>query len=121
VVHGHGQLMELDDGSGRYEYVGNPNESFPYYIGAGLYRRSAFERVGLFDSDLKFGEDTDWYMRAREAQLGVLRLPEVTLLVRRHSRNMTNGKSMTELNTLRVFKKQLDRRRQENMRPQTGP
>jgi glycosyl transferase family 2 len=111
VVHGHGQLMELDETSGRYEYVGNPSESFPYYIGAGLYRRSAFERVGLFDTELKFAEDTDWYIRAGELKLTLLRVPEVTLLVRRHSRNMTNGKSVTELNTLRVFKKQLDRKR----------
>jgi GT2 family glycosyltransferase len=113
VVHGYGQLMECDTRTGRYEYVGNPSESFPFYIGAGLYRRTAFERVGLFDSDLKFGEDTDWFNRAYEANIGLLRVPEVTLLVRRHGKNMTNGKSLAELNTLRVFKKQLDRKRQE--------
>ena len=113
VVHGHGQLMEFDNGSKRYEYVGNPEESFPYYIGAGLYRRQAFERVGLFDVELKFAEDTDWFNRAHHLKIGLLRVPEVTLLVRRHGQNMTNGKSLTELNTLRVFKKQLDRKRSE--------
>jgi len=117
VVHGHGQLMEFDTGSKRYEYVGNPEESFPYYIGAGLYRRQAFERVGLFDVELKFGEDTDWFNRAQHLKIGLLRLPEVTLLVRRHGQNMTNGKSLTELNTLRVFKKQLDRKRSEGADP----
>jgi hypothetical protein len=111
VVHGYGQLMEFDAGSRSYKYVGNPQESFPYYIGAGLYRRSAFEKVGLFDAALKFAEDTDWFTRAREAEIGLLRVPEITLLVRRHDQNMTNGKSLTELNTLRVFKKQLDRKR----------
>lgn len=114
VVHGYGQLMEYDTSSGGYEYVGNPRESFPFYIGAGLYRRSAFECVGLFDPELTFAEDTDWFNRAKEANIGLLRVPEVTLLVRRHSQNMTNGKSLTELNTLRVFKKQIDRKRKEN-------
>jgi hypothetical protein len=111
VVHGYGQLMEYDAGTGRYEYVGNPMESFPSYIGAGLYRRNAFDRVGLFDAALKFAEDTDWFNRAREANIGLLRVSEVTLLVRRHGQNMTNGKSFTELNALRVLKMKLDRKR----------
>lgn len=112
VVHGHGQLMVYDEQIGDYEYVGNPKESFPFYIGAGVYRRSAFEKVGLFDEDLQFAEDTDWFNRAKEKKLEVIRIPEVTLFVRRHSQNMTRGKSLTELNMLRVFKKQLDRKRQ---------
>ena len=111
VVHGYAQLMEQDPRTGRFEYIGNPGESFRWYIGAALYRRVAFERTGLFDPDLRFGEDTDWFNRAREAGLGLLRVEAVTLLVRRHGRNMTNGKSPLELNHLRVMKKQVDRRR----------
>jgi hypothetical protein len=111
VVRGYGQLLQFDDATGRYELVGNAKESFPDYIGAGLYRRRAFERVGLFDAELQFAEDTDWFNRARESGIGVLRLAEVTLLVRRHAQNMTRGKSIVELNALRVFKKAIDRRR----------
>lgn len=113
LVHGHAQLMEESSEPGRYEFVGNPRESFPYYIGAALYRRSAFERVGLFDKDLKFAEDTDWFNRATEIGIDVERLDLVTLHVLRHSDNMTRGKSLVELNTLKVFKKSLDRRRAE--------
>lgn len=115
VVHGYGQLMEFTPETGRYEFVGNPKESFPYYIGAALYRRAAFERVGLFDTELQFAEDTDWFNRAIESKIGVLRVPEVTLFVRRHSQNMTRGKSLVELNTLRVFKKAIDRKRARDM------
>lgn len=111
VVHGHAQVMELDPATQRYEYVGNPNESFPYSIAAALYRRRVFQRVGLFDADLIFGEDTDWYKRAEELEIGIKRLEEVTLLVRRHTQNMTRGKSLVEVNGLRVFKKALDRSR----------
>jgi Glycosyl transferase family 2 len=112
VVHGYGQLMELDAAAGRYEYVGNPRESFPFYIGATLFRRAAFEKVGLFDTELRFAEDTDWFNRAIEAGIKLERLAQVTLLVRRHGQNLTHGKSLVELNTLRVFKKALDRKRQ---------
>ncbi len=114
VVHGHGQLMDLDAATGKYEYVGNPKESFPFYIGAALFRRSVFETVGLFDSKLRFAEDTDWFYRAQEIGVALKRLSQVTLLVRRHQQNMTRGKSLVELNSLRVFKNILDRRRQRD-------
>jgi hypothetical protein len=113
LVRGFAQLMAVGPATGSFEYIGNPKESFPYYIGAGLYRRSAFQKVGLFDAELKFAEDTDWFTRAREKRLKIEQLEQVTLLVRRHDNNMTRGKSLVELNMLRVFKKALDRQRGE--------
>ena len=111
VVIGHGQLMR-DDADGRDQvFVGNPRESFPWYISAALFRREAFTKVGRFDETLHFGEDSDWFKRAAEAALTIERLPNVSLLVRRHAGNMTRGKSMAELNVLRVFKNALDRQR----------
>jgi GT2 family glycosyltransferase len=110
AVHGHAQLLE-QRATGGFEYVGNPNETFPYYVGAGLYRRQAFERVGLFDPELKFAEDTDWFSRALEANLALMRVPAVTLLVRRHGQNMTNDDAQARLHIMRAYKKQLDRKR----------
>ena len=51
--------------------------------------------------------------RDRKARIRHERLPEVTLLVRRHGGNMTAGKSKEELNrsALAAFKKALDRSR----------
>jgi GT2 family glycosyltransferase len=111
VVHGHAQLFRRGDAADGIEYLGNPEESFASYLGAGLYRREVFSRVGLFDEDLRYSEDVDWYNRADETGIGVARLAIVTLLVRRHAGNMTRGKSLVELNHLRVFKKLLDRKR----------
>jgi len=111
VVHGYAQLARYSPASGAYEYLGNPVESFPYYIGAALYRRAVFTQVGLFDPTLPFGEDTDWFTRAREKNANIKRLKEVTLVVRRHGKNMTYGRSRAELMQLRVFKKSLDRMR----------
>lgn len=111
IVHGYGHLMRLQPESGRYEFYGNPREGFLFYIGAGLYRRRVFDAVGLFDSNLEFGEDTDFYNRAHELDRPVERLDEITLHVRRHDKNMTRGRSLVELNMLRVFKLALDRKR----------
>jgi hypothetical protein len=111
VAHGRAQMLVRNPDTGAYDYVGNPQESFPFYIGAGLYRRRAFERIGLFDTDLRYAEDADWFHRAAEAKLAIARPEAVTLLVRRHGANMTAGKTLVELNALRVFKKALDRRR----------
>jgi hypothetical protein len=62
---------------------------------------------------LRFGEDIDWYMRARDQSIRIKRLDQVTLFVRRHGQNMTQAATRAELSPLRMVKKALDRRRQE--------
>jgi hypothetical protein len=105
VVRGHAQIVRKNPESGELDYVGNPAESFAHYIGAGLYRREAFQKVGLFDTGLRFNEDSDWYVRARGLGVGLDRLPRVTLLVRRHEQNMTRGRSSQEMGQLRLLRK----------------
>ena len=125
VVHGHAQMLILDEESGEFHPEGNPAESFPYFIGAGLYRREAFETVGLFDVSLRFAEDTDWYTRLKESGLRVERLAQVTLQVRRHGDSMTAQKTPEELRatTLGAFRKALQRARQAGtpQRQETPP
>ncbi|MCF6342538.1 MAG: glycosyltransferase [Bacteroidales bacterium] len=119
IVRGYAQLV-IVEANGQAIYTGNPQESFPDYIGAGLYRKSVFSTVGLFDPELRFGEDSDWFNRAKEMNTNIKRLDEVTLYVRRHDKNMTEGKSLVELNILKVFKKKLERKRMEKP-PKTKP
>jgi hypothetical protein len=121
VVHGYAQLLEWDAATGAYEYRGNPREAFAWYIGAALYRKRVFGTVGLFDPTLTFGEDVDWFNRANEHGVPIKRLEAVTLHVRRHGRNMTQGKSLVQLNMLRVFKKVLDRQRTGAAEPGGAP
>jgi hypothetical protein len=113
VVHGRAQVTRLTTYDAPGEYLGSPSESFPYYLGAGVYRRRAFERVGVFDADLRFSEDSDWFTRAASRGLNIVEMDEVTLLVRRHDANITRGKSLPDLDLLRLFKKAIDRRRAE--------
>jgi hypothetical protein len=111
VVHGRVQLARFTTYEDHGEYVGSPTETFRYSIAAGVYRRRAFERVGLFDRALRYGEDSDWFLRGKELGLRIIELDEIVLIARRHEGNMTRGKSLAELQPLQLFKNVLDRRR----------
>jgi GT2 family glycosyltransferase len=115
VIQGYAQVMKYNFEINDYEYIGKPKESFPYSIAAAIYRKSVFAKVGLFDR-LMFGEDMDWFYRAIELKAKIKRLEDVTLIVRRHDKNMTRGKSVVERNMLRVVKKHLDRVRVQEIR-----
>jgi glycosyltransferase involved in cell wall biosynthesis len=58
-------------------------------VGAALYRRSLFERIGPFDETLVGCEDFDWYSRAVEGGARSLQIDDVTLFYRRHPGNLT--------------------------------
>jgi hypothetical protein len=110
VVIGRAQLMAQSE-DGAFQAVGSPAESFTSYIGAALYRRRAFQRNGLFDPLLRFGEDTDWFANARHTDTRVDRIDAITLLVRRHAQNSTRDLTGIELNPIRLIKNALDRKR----------
>jgi glycosyltransferase involved in cell wall biosynthesis len=76
-----------------------------------LTRRAAQERVGAFDVRLRAGQDLDWLLRAREAGLVFVEVPEVAVRRRLHATN--KGRRQPELarQRCRVLKAALDRRR----------
>jgi glycosyltransferase involved in cell wall biosynthesis len=115
VSTGFGQLKKLDLATGHYKDLGTPLLK-PYFIGAGLYRREIFERVGLFDPTLVFGEDNDWYRRLIESGLNWERVQQVSLFVRRHGKNMTAQLTPKELQKtiLLAAKRVIDRTRRAN-------
>ena len=92
------------------EAVGEP--AFSVNLGSAIIRKSVFERVGLFDETMRYSEDVDWFMRAREKGAAIATIDAVTLLYRQHEENMTRGKSTSELNVLKALKRSLDRRRE---------
>ena len=85
---------------------------FSVNLGSAVIRKSVFERIGLFDETMRYSEDVDWFMRARESGAAIVTIDAVTLLYRQHEQNMTRGKSTAELNVLKALKKSLDRRRE---------
>lgn len=104
------QLSETDNGEMRAEEFAEP--AFSVNLGSAIIRKSVFERVGLFDETMRYSEDVDWFMRAREAGAAIVTIDAVTLFYRQHEQNMTRGKSTSELNVLKALKRSLDRRRE---------
>jgi glycosyltransferase involved in cell wall biosynthesis len=102
-------LSETEDGKTQAKEFAEP--AFSVNLGSAIIRKSVFERVGLFDETMRYSEDVDWFMRAREAGAAIKTIDAVTLLYRQHEQNMTRGKSASELNVLMALKKSLDRRR----------
>ena len=108
IVKGLTQVQERLPGN-TYGPVGKP---FVFWnLGGTLYRREVFTVVGPFDEGLRYAEDLDWFLRARDAGIDLRLLDQVTQLHRRHGGNMTEGRTPGELNILRVVKASLDRRR----------
>ena len=110
VVQGYAQIMREMPDTGQYEFIGSPLDIFLDYLGAALYRRTAFDKAGMLDEALRFSEDVDWFIRARECGLAIERLEQVSLLVRRHGRNMTRVQAADNPG-LMVLRKFMERRR----------
>lgn len=84
----------------------------PYYfinLTSALYRRSAFDKVGLLDKTLRYGEDLDWFLRAWENKVTKETTDIIFLNYYKHSHNMTRNKNLVELGLVQVFKRRKDR------------
>ena len=103
-------LSQTVDGQTQANEFGEP--AFSVNLGSAVIRKSVFERVGWFDETMRYSEDVDWFMRAREAGAAIVTIDAVTLFYRQHEENMTRGKSTSELNVLKALKRSLDRRRE---------
>jgi len=82
-----------------------------YNLGASLIRASVMQTVGTFDETMRYSDDWDWFVRAREKHIRIEFLPGVTLVNRRHAENLSNERDVGNHYTLMMVKKALDRRR----------
>jgi glycosyltransferase involved in cell wall biosynthesis len=58
-----------------------------------MVRKTCYQKVGLFNTSLKNGEDTEWLLRARDAGLISARVPFVFIKRRIHDTNLTVSQS----------------------------
>lgn len=78
-----------------------------------LIRRTVFDRLGLFDTALRVGSDTDWFMRVRDTGLIEAKVPEVVVKRRLHDGNLTRPDLASRDQLLETMKKSLERRRRQ--------
>jgi len=109
VVQGFGQLKKLATEPARG--LCSHREMLGDLLTAAIYRRKAFRRVGLFNQDLGFGEENDWYNRARRFGVKIRQVNGVMLLQRREV-----SETLQELNALRELKHALDQKRETDFR-----
>ncbi|MCE9547737.1 MAG: glycosyltransferase family 2 protein [Planctomycetia bacterium] len=82
-----------------------------FLIGAGLYRRAAFEQVGRFDPAMRMGEDLDWIATARHKQAAHVQIAEPVMIYRRRAGSLTDGKTFHELNVMTALRRSIERHR----------
>lgn len=90
----------------------------PYMlVSATLFTRTALAAVGPFDESLRYyGDDLDWFIRARDLGVGIYTLDEITLHWRLHGGNASHRSTRDhhagrDAALTEVVKRTLDRRR----------
>lgn len=124
-VWGHSLVAHLNSSDDAMPAVVSPKDgqTLPLFlVGAGLYRRQAFERVGLFDPTMRMAEDLDWIARARQTHCPQLVIDAQVLTYRKHAGGMTAGKSFEQLNVMAMLRRSIARQRTAgNSRPIPTP
>jgi glycosyltransferase involved in cell wall biosynthesis len=116
---GHLQYISVDDSrSDRFaEACRAAAPILNYNLSASLFRARIFQTVGLFDEAMRYSDDWDWFVRAREQGVKIEIIPEISLINRRHAENLSNQRETGNHFTLMMLKKALDRRRSEGKKP----
>jgi glycosyltransferase involved in cell wall biosynthesis len=82
-----------------------------WVLGTLVVRRTAFEQVGNFATGYAAANDSDWFFRAKAAEIPMAVVPELLLLKRIHGANESGRAKEVLSELLRVVKSSLDRQR----------
>ena len=113
LVVGLGQYESLQsrptDAVASFAAVGN--EMLTLQLGTALFRRELFDTVGRFDETLRYCDDWDWFLRARELGVRLLLHRDLIVHQRLHGGNITRQQQVSQHYQILMFKKSLERRR----------
>ncbi|HEV7348078.1 glycosyltransferase family A protein [Telluribacter sp.] len=112
VVMGLSKVV-FEEGAIRERFaVGEEQLTAPFIlVSSALFRRTAFELVGLFNEELHAANDLDWFNRIREDKVPLVVLPTISLYYSRHSTNASNDTEWLRMEMMKALKFSLDRRR----------
>jgi glycosyltransferase involved in cell wall biosynthesis len=109
VVVGRVQYLLIEEDRRVFQEFSQP--ALGVNLGAGLYQKSLFDKLGYFDSSMQQSEDVDWLMRIRENRVPMAAIDAVTLYYRIHGNNMTRDRDRQNTLFIKALKQSLDRRR----------
>lgn len=102
---------ELDE-SQRLRLAKSAAQTGHLHVGALLIRRTAFLRVGQFDTRWQHGEFMDWWARAVHLNLKYAVLPDVVMRRRLHTTNLTRRQPQGRADYLGILRERLLQSRQ---------
>jgi glycosyltransferase involved in cell wall biosynthesis len=118
---------EFDIISGKIRYFSRNGSSLPdlpfedeanrihhVHMGALLAKRTLFLEGFWLDESLRFGEDTDWWIRVREEKKSIRLIESETLIYHIHGKNMTSQNQNQSREMLKLLHLSLKRRRQNS-------
>ena len=76
-------------------------------------RKSVFDTVGKFDTELDIGEDADWYARANDYAISMAVIPKVLLHKRVHQANTSLNAPENNRNLLKILRHSIHRKRSQ--------
>ncbi|MFT5641877.1 MAG: glycosyltransferase involved in cell wall biosynthesis [Cyclobacteriaceae bacterium] len=116
MVAGFGDYFfseKIDQNDVRRKYLeGKPH--FNAYLGTFLIRRSVFDRIGMFDVEMRLSEDQDWFMRSKEAGVSLEVKEKISLKKRVHDANTTDGLSFKDSGFIQALRNSIRRREELN-------
>jgi len=97
-----------------WQMLTHSDRPWPEFIGTWLFRREVWDRVGEFDENRRFAEDSDWHDRVRFSGMPRETMPAVLAQRRLHHANLTRSNYESHIDALHQFyKEKLVRRRQQ--------
>jgi len=85
-------------------------DNVAYVPSSMMLRAETMARVGGFDPSRTIGEDSDWFFRARDLGVAMAVVPEVLLLKRVHTANLTGQVSRSQRELLDIVHRSIQRR-----------
>jgi glycosyltransferase involved in cell wall biosynthesis len=74
-------------------------------------RKSLFDAIGGFDSEMALAEDADWYARANDHKVPMAIIPEVLLHKRVHNANASSDAQTSNRELLKALKRSIERKK----------
>lgn len=104
----HIQNFWMDEVRDEKERLGDHPRTKPmagYCMSTMMTRRTVLEKIGTFNTTLSYSDDTEWFMRAKDAQVVDELIPDVLVRRRMHLHNISRLQSKaSQVEYLRLLK-----------------